>query len=254
MVEEIIFNDISSKNDLFGIKAITKVSKDILSGTNDRTMDILGRDGVYDFGYDRQPIEISVKFFLRGKTTEEFKKYTRQIAKWLNVREAKQLILSDEPEVFYLARTTGSVDLDRLANTGEGEVTFFVPDPHAQSVADTIIGSSGSTWCYPENNGTTETDAIITVNIGSTADPVSYKQFELVDTGEVIKINTRFNPDDELVIDTAKRTVMKNGIDVREHLDIQSRYFKIPVGESSIRQTPFQLGASYTVEIRERWL
>ncbi len=239
------FNGRQSDDPALGIHRVLRVFFPLLPGTADRTVDIPGMDGAYDFGRDLQPREIGVQFVLKQDSPENLFKYARKIAAWLNVSEVKRFIYDYEPDKYYLARPQGIVSLDRLMNKiGIVEVTFIAPDPFAYA-----LDTKTATAFPATNTGTVSCPAIITATMTG---PAQFLRIDLAGTNDYLLIDRDLEQDDIVTIDTARRLTLINGIDARVFVAAASTYFDLPPGNFEFNTNPGSVDLS--VEYRERWI
>lgn len=246
----ITFNGRQSDDPALGIHRVLRVFFPLLPGTTDRTVDIPGMDGAHDLGFDRQPREIKVQFVMKQDNPADLFGYVREVAAWLNVREAKPFIYSYEPDRYYLARPQGIVGLDRLMNRiGFVEVTFIAYDPYAYAL-DTKTASFPT---EPEdeitNSGSVPCPAIITATMTG---PAQFLRIDLAGTNDYLLIDRDLEQDDIVTIDTARRLTLINGIDARVFVAAASTYFDLPPGNFEFNTNPGSVDLS--VEYRERWI
>lgn len=247
-----IFNGRQSDDPALGIHRVLRVFFPLIPGTTDRVIDIPGLDGAHDFGRDLQPREIRVQFVLKQDSPSDLFDYVREVAAWLNVREAKPFIYSYEPDKFYLARPQGIVGLDRLMNKiGIVEATFIAFDPYAYALDTKII--TAATGAFPATNtGTVSCPAIITATIAETTPSLKVR---LTETGEYIELirDIDFAPGDVITLDTAQRTATLNGADIRGDMTILSAPgLLLPAGNFTFAAYP--ASTDLEVEYRERWI
>ena len=243
----ITFNGRQSDDPALGIFRVLRVFFPLLPGTTDRTQGIPGMDGALDGGFDRQPRQIKVQFVLKQDNPSDLFGYVREVAAWLNVREAKPFICSYEPDKFYMARPQGIVGLERLMNKiGIVELDLIAHDPYAYALdiktADTFPAT---------NSGTVPCPCIITATIGETTPSL---KITLQGTGEhtLIIPDTDLAPGDIITLDTARRTATLNGEDVRRDMTILSMPgLLLPTGEFTLTANP--VSTEIEVEYRERW-
>lgn len=120
---EVIFNNTNSKADLELITS--EVKRPILPPFRKKEIEVLDKDGTYDFGgntYDKRIIEVT--FSVIDKNRKYLTLKARKIASWLSSKVEKQLIFSDEPDKFYLAKIYNNVDLERIVYAGTFTVIF----------------------------------------------------------------------------------------------------------------------------------
>ena len=135
MNEDVInFNNRQSDDPAFGIVSWQRWDRPILPGTRDHLIEILRRDGVYDFGYDLTETIIPCEFVIKAASASLLRQYARAVAAWLNVPEVKPLIFGDEQNLFYMARPIGPVSANEIITLGLCRVTFLVPAGYAEAV------------------------------------------------------------------------------------------------------------------------
>lgn len=221
------FNGRQSSDPALGIKIFHRVYRQILPGTRDRLLAIPGRDGIYDGGRDLEQLIIPCEFVLQTTSPAELRQRARAVAAWLNVREAKELIFSDEPELRYMARPTGPVDIEQIIGIGIVKMSFLVPAGYAEAItATTVNGSSGN---YP---GTLPAPTIITLTAAA-GDGLTVTQDQYSAPKPFIRLlDQEFVGGETVIIDTEKRLVTVNGADARPGVDIDSDFenFKLLPG------------------------
>ena len=227
MARIITFNGRQSNDLALGIKIWHRVHRPILADTRNRLLTIPGRDGAYDQGRDLEQLTIPCEFVLRGDSPTELRQYARAVAGWLNVRDAKELIFSDEPNLRYMARPTGPVDMEQIVSAGIVKMSFLVPAGYAEAItATTVNGSSGN---YP---GTLPAPTIITLTAAA-GDSLTITQDQYSAPKPFIRLlDQEFAGGETVIIDTEKRLVTVNGADARPGVDIDSDFenFKLLPG------------------------
>lgn len=134
----LIFNGRRSDDPDLGIVSWKSWNRPLIPETRDTLLEVPGRDGVYDLGRDYESLNIECEFVIKGDSPAELRTYARQVSAWLSVNELKELIFSDEPDKFYMARVTGLTSLETMYTTGICKVVFFCPDPYAYSTVQYI--------------------------------------------------------------------------------------------------------------------
>lgn len=231
---EIIYNGINGKT--LGVEKVMRVTRPVYPGARDRLQRIFGRPGALDFGRDLEPIYIPTRLFLKAGSFAGKRAQLRNIAAWINQEECKQLIFSDEPDKYYLARPTSPVNPEDSAFKTWLDITWLCPEPCAFSIATKTAGP---------NEGTLPTPVRIAATIIDDAD-----NFEVALGPSFIRINHSLVAGDVVVIDTGQRYASINEEDARPFVTYDSKYFWLPVGEFEIT------AANATLEIvfRERWI
>ena len=113
-------------------KIIAKsVDRPILPSMRKREMVIPGKQGVYDFGlntYDNRIISVAIQYV--GTSFNDLRLRARGIAAWLSQTSYKELIFSDEPDKYYLAKIYDPVGLENFFRLGKATIHFEC-QPHA---------------------------------------------------------------------------------------------------------------------------
>lgn len=218
----------------------------LLPDDRDKTLEIAGLDGAFDFGRDLQPRIIRAQFLVRRDTSAELFQYARAVAAWLNVPESKKFIYDREPDKFYMVRPQGGVSFDKiLANAGFCDVTFIAHDPYAYALESKL-----ATTFPAVNEGTVPCPVFITATMDEATTSLKITLFE---TGEYIELDRELEVGDSIQIDTAQRTVHVNGADARDSVTIRSRPgLLLPVGNFTLTANP--ASTIISAEYRERWI
>lgn len=111
--------------------------------------------------------KITVPVFLEYKDTKGYD----EIQKALNVNQPKKLIFSDMPFRYYNAVPTGDLNFTKLAQYGQGTITFIVPDGLAHSTSyrtfNNFTETDGKVVFDVINNGNVYALPIITAKMNS---------------------------------------------------------------------------------------
>lgn len=228
----ITYNGIASTS--LGITSVMRVARPVHPGGRPKMLYVAGRDGILDFGQDRDVAYIITRLFLPAT---DKRAQLRQIAAWLNQQECKQLIFSDEPDKFYLARPSAMVNPEEIGNRVWLDIVWVCPDPYAYAL---------TTKTSSPNEGTAPTPVIIAALI---TDDTDHLQITLGD--QYIRLETDLVTGDKIVIDTAQGWVELNGLDARQYVTADSDlYLLLPVGAFTLAAD----GATLKTLYRERWL
>jgi predicted phage tail component-like protein len=228
------FNGISSTDPNFGITSVTSVIRQLLPAVRDRSLEIAGRPGIWDFGRDLSAGSIRVTFVVVGATRAELRAKTRNIAQWLNQGMVKPLIFSDEVDKQYLARVASEVSITETGSTAFCHVTFMIPDFYASALPpDTSVAVNVPAI----NGGTIDTD--LRIQLLQTVANIPNLTITLQPTGDFIRILTEILVGDSISIASANRTAeLTRGavlIDLSRHISIESTFFKLPVGSFTVQ-------------------
>jgi predicted phage tail component-like protein len=102
-----------------------------------RSIEISGKNGVYDFGNNTFGlVNHKAHIMYVGDDLNDLRQQARNIAAWLYSTTWEKLLFGDEPDKFYYARVTDSIDLNALLAVGECDITFEC-QPFAYMVIDT---------------------------------------------------------------------------------------------------------------------
>jgi len=117
------YNNISSRT--YNIVA-KSVNRPMLPVLRKRELVIPGRHGAYDFSdntFDKRFIEVELRYV--GTSISELRTRARTIAYWLSgYSGTKNLVFSDEPDKWYVAKIYSEVDLQNFFRLGEATVLF----------------------------------------------------------------------------------------------------------------------------------
>lgn len=154
----IIYN--GSHSDDYNLVVDTKAA--ILPPIELITQEVPGKPGAYLFGkkFGMRAFVFPVGFVY--KDGRDYHERLRDLAAWLDTGdEEKELILDNEPDKIYFAVVSELTDIDRIARTGQGTITFICPDPFAYGPtrSQLIHDPGGDPEMNPiiENNGTEAT-------------------------------------------------------------------------------------------------
>lgn len=94
---------------------------------------------------------IKVKFAMQERNSMTLEQAKHTLAGVLNTSEAVKIVISDEPDKYYMGLVTGSVDMDNVTRWFQkGEFELLIPDGVAHSTTYRIF-----------NNGTVSADKIV---------------------------------------------------------------------------------------------
>ena len=123
------YNELNSYDDF---QTICKtIDRTMLPAMRKREMAIPGKHGIYDFGlntYDKRIIPVLIQYV--GATFNDLRLRARDIAAWLSQTSYKELIFSDEPDKYYLAKIYDPVGLETFFRLGKATIQFEC-QPHA---------------------------------------------------------------------------------------------------------------------------
>jgi phage-related protein len=134
-----------------GLKLLQEHQHPALPETRDRSVEIPGKHGAYDFGADLgvRPFELPflVNQFEKVDVQQKVREFTRLLVSPNGRPKTVELIFDYEPDKAYTVRYTGSLPIDRLVRMGEFVLPLTAFDPyayHTTSTEDIIMDSDTS--------------------------------------------------------------------------------------------------------------
>jgi predicted phage tail component-like protein len=142
---------------------VLDVKRPISPGIAAKTVKVPGKVGVYDMGNEVDALHISVEVLLTGQTLREIRDRVRAVAAWLrNDDQTGMLTFDDEPDKAYTARLTDQTELEEMALTGQGTLTFLAADPLAYAVEDDVFTSESGVLSF-QRKGTAPSQPLIEI-------------------------------------------------------------------------------------------
>lgn len=227
------------------------ISRSILPPVSVETITIPRRAGAYPVYSSLGIRTFSIDVTLLADSYENFRLYIRDIASWLYQDQDTMLTFSDEPDVYYLARLSGSTELDEIFEMGEGTLTFIASDPFAYSVNEKNLLFSdfvnGTTYT---NEGTYLTFPRINVV------PQGTIQYFRISLGtKYVYVNGPFTVDQPFWIDMNTNNVYMANTNERimNQVTIESDFWGFETGDNLVMVEP-TINVSLRIYWRERYL
>ena len=153
----IIFNEIPMPD----FVKVIHIEHSVLPSISQNLLTVGGKAGAYDFGNNMGTREIAVDVTIVLQEENTLPEKLEQLAEWLYYDEAKELILGDNPNRYYIAKFTGDSNIKESFLIGEGTITFTCTDPFIfggeiehQLPEDTTAGyelyNAGTSETYPK--------------------------------------------------------------------------------------------------------
>lgn len=242
------FNGIHSTSK--GIRISNIQGRDTLPEIESRTTQAPSKNGVHYFGYRFMERRITVEINLFGASLSEYRTKIRDLAVWLNPNNGPQeLIFDDETDKKYYAVVTENTDFEGIFAKRVAEIEFLCPDPFAYSIIESSATISND-FATINNTGTAEAFPIITVDFSASATELKIGK----NSNEFLRIVRNFVAGDEVVIDFQVGTITYNGTtNLMTALDINSDFFSLDPGDTTLTVTPAGVSAVSLVYVR-RWL
>lgn len=92
---------------------------------------------------------ITIDYTIKGKSVKDLRVKTKQITKMLYSEEPDTLELTNDPEVYYYAILTNTINQTEMFNIAKGTLTFLVPDGMARSKTTQTVALGDNA----QNNG-----------------------------------------------------------------------------------------------------
>lgn len=172
-------------------------------------------------------IEVDVRMYTDNiRSTRD---RVRQVAALLNTTAPVKLILRDQPLLYNMAILSGETEMDRLLTSEETTLSFYCADPFAYPLINKTISIGATTTVI--NNGAEAMPGIFTITADKSTTFLRLNHYEL---GEYIYVKHNFVSGDIIVIDLEKESVYKNGLSIMEDVYLESDFFRLPKGESTL--------------------
>ena len=216
-------------------KFVNKIERPFLPPISVPAIEVPNRSGSIDL--QRNEIgtrEIKFTVTLIALTDADLRAQVRTLSAFLIYSKAQELIISDEPNRKYFARFNQSNnDLEEIAQTGQGELTFTCFDPFAYSTV--------------ENNSLFMTELNTITNNGSTrlfprfrvVPSVAINNFQLTNltTGATLTYNAAIGQlvpvifdfaTNQVYLESTKESLIKN-------VTLNSTFFPLEIGANNLK-------------------
>lgn len=219
------FNNITSKE--MNIKARIE-SFSVVPSLRNRSVQISGKDGLYDFGCELSERNIVFDCYIFPQIS---KARLLEIADNLAVsfdpkQGVKQLVLEDMPNRYFMARLSEGIDVQKLIqNSGSFTLNFVAYDPYGYAINDEIFElDTDGNHSITRTLGNTESLPIyeLQANIPSSTDTITIST-----NGVSLVVNGELLEDETLVIDSSLMTakvVDEYGVTLRNGLLLIDEY------------------------------
>ena len=208
------------------------------------------RDGVLDFGRTLKERVIPARLFLRGDNVQDYFTKAFAVADWLNVDTVKELQLDAIPNKRIFARLNKGIDPDRFARIGYVDIEFLCPNPEFEALTDRTFTAVQNT--NYTNNGTRGAKPKFTITF--TAAKTSPFRIDLNGTSKFVLVNTSFALNDILVIDLQTRKVTKNGLDIRDKVDVTTSMVDFILPKGTFQISANTASVTISLNFREKWV
>lgn len=208
---------------------VQAVNTTVLPDLNHSFKQVAGGRGLRETGTTFGAKKIDIEFKIVVPTGTSLLQLQRDLAVWIKGNDFKlsPLIISDEPDLVYMAKIMDSVSISDNMFTGEGTLSFIVPSGIA---THRLIKYGAFDYNQKEltvyYQGTAETYPTIkfTADVRIYNDYIEFKHLE---SGDSLKLwNIILNAGDTLEIDCNKKLVKLNGQLAMDMLGLESDWLK----------------------------
>lgn len=165
MSYEVIYNEVPLHNYF----DILKVTKRVLPKRTNFTKDIPSKHGLTYFGYKYESKEITLECLINADDNQELSEIMEYIAYILDVKNPSKLIISDNPNKYYLAVINDTDIIEQIRYNGKFNLTFICYNPIAYSVEDDFFESNSELITTVSNTGTAETYPKVSIEFSKNA-------------------------------------------------------------------------------------
>lgn len=222
------------------------INRQVLPAINDSYVLVPGRHGNHLYPGEMHDRIIVFECALVQTSLENLRLKLRDVAAWLYTTERQALIFDDEPDIAYLAKLEGAIDLEQGVATGQFELVFrceplaYGTEQQASFVNDTVTVANPGTF-----------EALPTFTVTFT---VAAAEWKVTLGSKYVRVVRGFQGGDLLEINCATGAVLVNGIRSMFFLDWQnSQLFSLPVGESTLSILPAGISDT-SIQFTPRWL
>lgn len=160
----IVFNGVQNPN----FMKVRSIVHSALPPISSSTITVPGRAGSIDL--QRNVIaerRIDVEILIISQDKNMLPKQLELLSKWLFHKEAKELVLGDNPNRKYYAKLDGNTDFSEILRVGQGTISFICTDPFIYGADREVVLPDLTTQEIVSviNNGNQETPPIIELNV-----------------------------------------------------------------------------------------
>lgn len=131
--------------DELGLVMLRQSQRPVLPGTTDRTLQIPGRHGAWDFGAELGPRLFNLEVAFIERNTVALQRKVSELAAFLvdayGRPRTMELIFTAQPDRRYFVRYSGTLPIERISGLGRFTLPLIAYDPFAYLETDPILDS-----------------------------------------------------------------------------------------------------------------
>lgn len=206
---------------------VKAVNTSLFPEINHNFKQVAGSKGVKEAGTTFGAKEIEIEFIIVVPKNKNLIQMERELSYWLmgNNFKTSPLIISDEPDLFYMAKVKDATKVKDSIFTGDGTITFVIPSGIASSRFEKH-GAVAGREIDIYYNGTAETFPVIEF---TPTQNYTNQTLRIVDigTGKAVILQGSFNINEKVTIDCNKRLVKVGGKLALSMISLESDWIKI---------------------------
>lgn len=245
----VIFNEIDMP-DFLKVKAVNTT---IFPEINHSFKNIAGGKGTVEMGTSFGAKEIQLDFKIVVPKDKSLMEVQRELSVWLMGDNFKlsPLIISDEPDMVYMAKVKDSTSVKDSIFIGEGTITFIVPKGVASYRYEkhgAINGKAIGIYYL----GTAETYPLIEWTPARDFGKGTVLKFTHAQTGDVVILEGSFKAGQKVLVDCNKKLVKVGGNLALSMISLDSEWIKIK--DKGINTVSCNLEGALKCTYKENWL
>lgn len=190
------------------------------------------RIGNIDAGINRDGIDINVSIFISPAKDMTILEQSDELKRFLmgDSWKVSELILLEQPNKFYNARVSNTVEITDAFTHGESDIVFHASDPKKYDVEETVVDSTNGEISI-DYDGLEKTPILIEFTADSS---ISSPRFIHKESGKEIRVLTTMSSGQKLEIDNRLNKVLIDGSNAKQHMAFESNWLDLIHGKNTI--------------------
>lgn len=230
------------------VDKINNIDRPVLAAREHTFIDIPGMAGaiIARSKTGVRVIEVDVQIF--GNSKPEIRAKVDALAEVLMTENTAPLVFDDESHKTYMAIVSDETPFDELSRLGKATIKFVCPDPYAKGELKTarLVNNGSKTL---DIGGSSDTLPKFTTTFSAATN-----YFEISLNDKKIRIEYNFTAGSVLMVDHSENIVTINGTINNAAITLDSDFFEIPNGSTTITTQSADAAAVTDLEYTERWL